>query len=88
MHNHHKTSAPVLSQGYPVFLAAAMLFVNDGDGEMVKKNFGGTVEADPVFAQVLPGLVRVLLNIIAQCSSTFRLSSGVCRFPPTIGLSA
>ena len=72
-----KTPPPVLSQAHPSFLAAAVLFVNDGDGQRVKKDFGGTIEADPMSAQVLPGLGRVpfVAHMFSVCTLSVRVKA-------------
>jgi hypothetical protein len=66
MDKNQQASASIFTEAHPPFLVFAVLFVRNGDGERVQNHFCRTIEADPVFSQVLLGFDRIPLKSVAQ----------------------
>ncbi len=66
MHENQDPFLAVPPDGDAPFFCFAVLLVKDGDGQRIHKELRGTLEADPVLAQVLRGLDGVPLESLAQ----------------------
>ena len=50
MHHDDQFAITGLPQCYPALLVLAVVFVNQGEGQWIAKNFSGLFEADPMLA--------------------------------------
>lgn len=66
MHKNQNPPMTVPPDGHPPLFRFAVLFVSEGDSYGVPEEFGGTVEADPVLAQILLGFTGVPLKSVSQ----------------------
>ena len=66
MYKNQNPPMTVPPDGHPRLFRFAAFVVNEGDSYGVPEEFGGTVEADPVLAQILLRFTGVPLKSVSQ----------------------
>jgi hypothetical protein len=66
MNDEQRNPIRILPQGYPTLFGIPVFFIEDGDGQWIKKNLSGTLKAYPKLSSVVPGLVWVPIKIVLQ----------------------